>query len=157
MELLAYTVNHSQTFITVHGCCNTFQRSHIPTRHVTAQAADSRPSAKPEAFMEVSLSIIRKERVAYLRGDWTVTALTKEKIELLADVLQQTEDGHCSKLQVDCRDMTTTDRAGLELLQVWLQCARLRGLEPELINLPDQIKRSFIHENRRNQGHRQAA
>jgi len=85
------------------------------------------------------MSIDMEGKVAHLSGDWTVTSLTKWKIELLADVLQQIEDGHGWKLLVDCGDMTATDRAGLELLHVWLQCARFRGFEPELINLPADL------------------
>lgn len=87
------------------------------------------------------MSIDMEGRVAYLSGDWTITSLTKWKIDLLADVLQQIEAQGDWKLQVDCRNMTSTDRSGLELLHAWLQCARLRGFEPELINLPDTLKR----------------
>lgn len=86
------------------------------------------------------MSIDLEGRVAHLSGDWTVTSLTKWKIDLLADVLQQVGDGHDWKLMVDCRDMTATDRAGLELLHVWLQCARFRGFEPELVNLPENLR-----------------
>lgn len=133
------------------------------------------------------MSIDMEGRVAHLSGDWTVSSLTKLKIELLTDVLQQIGDGHGWKLQVDCREMTATDRAGLELLHVWLQCARFRGFEPELIHMPEklrlplqslaartgsaspqnfsglatapshQIPRSLFHENRRHQEHRKAA
>jgi len=86
------------------------------------------------------MSIDMESRVAHLCGDWTIASLTKCKIELLADLLQQMGNGNDCKLQVDCRDMTATDRAGLEFLHAWLQCARFRGFEPELINLPENLR-----------------
>lgn len=115
------------------------------------------------------MSIDMEGRVAYLSGDWTIASLTKWKIELLADVLQQIDAQGGWKLQVDCGNMTSSDRAGLELLHVWLQCARFRGFEPELINLPDTPKmqapvsvfaqqiQNLTHENQHNHGQRQAA
>jgi len=78
-------------------------------------------------------------KVAYVKGDWTMKKLSKDKIDSLAFALQQIESGGGRALHVDCRHVSATDPSGLQLLHVWMQCARLRGIEPELINVPDNL------------------
>jgi ABC-type transporter Mla MlaB component len=123
--------------------------------------------------------------MASLAGDWTVAGVTQGNLDTLALSLQQIEPGSAGRLQIDCRDVSAIDTIGQQILSVWLQCARLRGVEPELLNPPDELrqafqgfglpcrytlrytarhnhaapndwKRRFPHENRRDKGNSQA-
>lgn len=78
-----------------------------------------------------------KGNVAYLSGDWRLICLTKDNINSLTALLQQLEAGHIRTLQLDCHLMTSTDAAGLQLIKVWMQCMKIRGMEPELTNPPE--------------------
>jgi len=74
--------------------------------------------------------------IAHLEGNWTLSGLRQGNIDTLAGTLQKVEAGGARRLQVDCRHVTAIDTIGLQLLYVWMQFARLRGLEPELVNCP---------------------
>jgi anti-anti-sigma regulatory factor len=78
--------------------------------------------------------------VAYLKGDWTINGVTKGKIDSLAFALQDISSGEGIGLLVDCGHITSIDTTGHQLIYVWVQCARLRGVEPELVNLPDSLR-----------------
>jgi ABC-type transporter Mla MlaB component len=81
-------------------------------------------------------------RVA-LRGHWNLSSVIRQ-IESLS-ALRQLESGGAERYSVDCAGIGSIDREGLQVLHVWMQCARLRGLKPELSNLPagmvESIKR----------------
>ena len=79
---------------------------------------------------------------ASLEGDWTLTGVSRN-LDALANSLQQLESGRNKNLQVDCCRMKAADRSGLDLLNVWLQCARFRGIEPILINVPERLRLSM--------------
>ena len=80
---------------------------------------------------------------ARLEGDWTLTGVTRN-IDSLALSLQQLESGRKKTLLVDCGLMKEADMCGLELLNVWMQCARFRGVEPTLVNVPERLQ-SAMH------------
>lgn len=75
---------------------------------------------------------------AHLEGDWTLTGVTRN-IGALALSLQQLKPER-KKLRIDCGRMKEADISGLQLLKVWMQCARLRGVEPILFNVPEKLK-----------------
>jgi ABC-type transporter Mla MlaB component len=81
--------------------------------------------------------------VAYLKGDWTINGVTKGKLDSLAFVLQHIGQGEDAGLLVDCSHITSIDTTGHQLIYVWVQCARLRGVEPELVNLPDSLRQTL--------------
>lgn len=75
--------------------------------------------------------------VAYLRGDLTHSGVTLNIVNSLAALLQKIESKHEKIIRIDCKKIRTVDSCGLQLLYVWMQCAKLRGVESELVNLPD--------------------
>jgi ABC-type transporter Mla MlaB component len=75
---------------------------------------------------------------AHLEGDWTLDGAARN-IDSLALSLQQIESGRISSLRIDCRQVVKTDAGGLQLLHVWLECARIRGVEPTLVNVPETL------------------
>lgn len=76
---------------------------------------------------------------AYLDGDWTISGVTRN-LESLSLSLQQIQHGSEKKLRIDCGQMKETDISGLQLLNVWMQCARFRGVEPSLVNVPERLQ-----------------
>lgn len=78
---------------------------------------------------------------ARLEGDWTLTGVTRN-IDALAHSLQYLEPDR-KKLRIDCRRMKGADISGLQLLKVWLQCVRFRGVEPVLVNVPEKLKHTM--------------
>lgn len=79
---------------------------------------------------------------ALLEGDWTISGVTRN-IDSLALSLQQIQQGSEKKLRVDCGQMEEADISGLQLLNVWMQCARFRGVEPILVNVPKRLQHAM--------------
>lgn len=79
---------------------------------------------------------------AFLEGNWTLSEVTKNNIDSLAVALEQIETGCAGTLQVDCRHVSAIDATGRQILEEWMRCARLRGVEPELLNLPINLRLS---------------
>ena len=91
---------------------------------------------------EVCMTISMIGTEARLEGDWTLTGVTRN-IDSLALSLQQLESGREKKLRIDCGLMKEADVCGLELLNVWMQCARFRGVEPTLVNVPKRLQNAM--------------
>lgn len=79
---------------------------------------------------------------ALLEGDWTISGVTRN-LDSLALSLQQIQLGSEKKLRVDCGQMEKADISGLQLLNVWMQCARFRGVEPILVNVPKRLQHAM--------------
>ena len=79
---------------------------------------------------------------AQLEGDWTLTGLTRN-LDSIALSLQQLEPEKGKNLRVDCGLMKEADISGLQLLNVWIQCARFRGVKPMLVNVPEKLRHSM--------------
>lgn len=79
---------------------------------------------------------------ARLVGDWTLTGVTSN-IDSLSLSLQQLVPGKNKDFRVDCGDIKDADVSGLQLLNVWLQCARFRGVEPMLVNVPVKLRHAM--------------
>lgn len=76
---------------------------------------------------------------ARLEGDWTESGVAANLDSLLL-FLEQTE-AHGSRLFcIDCERIDGADMSCLQLLNVWMLCARLRGIEPKLINVNDGMQ-----------------
>lgn len=84
-----------------------------------------------------------KGSVAHLQGDLTYFGMTHSCIDSLADSLLQIESGGEKNVRIDCGGIRAADMSGLQLLYVWMQCARFRGVEPELINLSDSLRKDM--------------
>lgn len=76
---------------------------------------------------------------AHLEGDWTSSG-AELNINSLAHSLQQLESGNEEILRIDCGQVQEADVTGLELLQVWLECARIRGVKPILVNISERLQ-----------------
>jgi ABC-type transporter Mla MlaB component len=79
---------------------------------------------------------------ARLEGDWTLTGVARN-IDSLALSLQQIKPGSEKSLRVDCGQMKEVDISGMQLLNVWMQCARYRGVEPMLVNVPNNLRHAM--------------
>lgn len=81
--------------------------------------------------------------VAHLKGDLTHSGVTHTIINSLSASLQKIAAGSEKKFRIDCTKIRSADSSGLQLLYVLMQCARLSGVEPELINLPVSLRQSM--------------
>ncbi len=88
-----------------------------------------------EAYMTIRMTGTE----AHLEGDWTLSGAA-QNIDSLALSLQQLESGTDKNLRIDCRRVNKTDASGLQLLNVWMECARMRGVEPTLVNVPERLR-----------------
>lgn len=86
------------------------------------------------------MTISLEGTVARLQGDLTGSGMNNSEIVLLAGSLGQLETTGEKKLHIDCEQIRAADITGLQILYVWLQCARIRGVEPQLVNLPDALQ-----------------
>jgi len=94
--------------------------------------------SKKEAYMTIRMAGAE----ARLEGDWTLTGVTRN-LDSLALSLQQLESGSDKKLRIDCGQMKEADISGLQLLNVWMQCVRFRGVEPTLVNVPERLRHAM--------------
>jgi len=78
-----------------------------------------------------------------LTGDWNISGVVGH-VDTLSNILQQVDDLGQKTLKVDCGEIKSVDFNGLQLLKVWLQCARFRGLEPKLVNLSESMRRLML-------------
>jgi anti-anti-sigma regulatory factor len=90
---------------------------------------------------EICMNIYTKGTVAHLQGDLTHSGVTDNIINSLSVSLQQVASGGEKKFHIDCGRIGTADFRGLQLLYVWMQCARFRGVEPVLVNLSDTLQK----------------
>ena len=79
---------------------------------------------------------------AHLVGDWTLSGATRN-LSLLSLSLQQFEPGSSHSICIDCGEIKNVDVSGMQLLNVWLQCLRFRGVEPTLVNVPESLRHSM--------------
>ena len=87
---------------------------------------------------------------AHLAGDWTHAGVTQNAIGSMAVSLEQIGSG-CEKSQrIDCEKLIGADASGLQFLYTWLQCFRFRGVEPELVNIPENMRKMFLRSGFRN-------
>jgi anti-anti-sigma regulatory factor len=92
---------------------------------------------------EVGMAIRMEGTDVILVGDWSISEVVGH-IDTLSDVLQQFDKQGKKKLRVDCGQIKSIDINGLQILKVWLQCARFRGMEPEMVNLSEGMQRIML-------------
>lgn len=81
--------------------------------------------------------------VTYLHGTLNHIGVTDNIIHSLSASLQKAESVGEKNLRIDCRRIISADFSGLQLLYVWMQCARYRGVEPKLVNLSNSLQQSM--------------
>jgi ABC-type transporter Mla MlaB component len=86
------------------------------------------------------MPICTEGTVAHLQGDLTHSGVTHNIINSLAVSLQQIASEDVKNIRIDCGRIHAADISGLQLLHLWMQCARFRGVEPELVNLSDSLQ-----------------
>jgi anti-anti-sigma regulatory factor len=84
-----------------------------------------------------------EDTVAHLHGDLTHSGVTNNIINSLAVSLQKIVSDGDKNIRIDCESIHTADINGLQLLYVWMQSARFRGVEPELVNLSDGLRQTM--------------
>jgi ABC-type transporter Mla MlaB component len=89
------------------------------------------------------MTICTEATVAHLQGDLTHSEVTNNIINLLAITLQKIVSVGDKKIRIDCERIRTADFGGLQLLYVWMQSARVRGVESELINMSNSLRQSM--------------
>lgn len=92
------------------------------------------------------MKMFMKGTIAHLQGDWTYSGMTHGNIRTLADSLGEIEASGRDKIRIDCGNVSAFDIDGLQLLEVWMQCARYMGVETELVNMPDSFKQAVKHD-----------
>lgn len=78
--------------------------------------------------------------IAYLQGNLTHSGVTRNIINSLALFLQQISTDGGKNIRIDCGKILAFDISGMQLLYVWMQCARFKGMEPELVNLSESLQ-----------------
>lgn len=80
--------------------------------------------------------------VAHLEEDWTITGVS-DNIGSLVLFLNQMESSGKKSFQINCERIEETDTSGLHLLNVWVEFARRRGIEPKLVNVTAGMQRAI--------------
>jgi anti-anti-sigma regulatory factor len=80
--------------------------------------------------------------VAHLEGDWTITGVA-DNIDSMVQTLNQIELEGKNNFLINCSQIDETDISGLQLLNVWVECARMRGIEPKLVSVTDGVLRAI--------------
>ena len=81
--------------------------------------------------------------MAHLVGDWSVAGVTQSNLDTLAAALRLINPTCAGRLQIDCRQVDAIDATGRQILTIWMQCARLRGVEPELVIPTNKLRHIF--------------
>jgi ABC-type transporter Mla MlaB component len=90
------------------------------------------------------MKVFTKGAVTHLHGDLTHSGVTDYIINSLAVSLRKLANGGKGHFRIDCTMVRSADICGLQLLYVWMQCARFFGVEPKLINLSDQLQLDIL-------------
>jgi len=78
----------------------------------------------------------------HLEGDWTMSGVA-DNLDSLVLILNRLESEGEKNIQINCAQIEETDTSGLQLLYVWMECARLRGIEPKLVNVTGHMQRAI--------------
>lgn len=89
------------------------------------------------------MNICLNGTTGHLQGELTQSGVTNSCIESLTVSLQQLAARGETNMRIDCNRVGKADLSGLRLLYVWMQCARLRGVELELVNLSDCLQQAM--------------
>lgn len=82
--------------------------------------------------------------MAYLVGNWTRTEMTDWNIDSLAISLQQLKVAGVKNVQIDCGQLNEVDASGLQLLYIWLRSFKFKGIDIEIVNLPERLRKTLL-------------
>lgn len=85
------------------------------------------------------MAIRMEGSVAHLVGNWTESGVA-ENLDSLMFFLKLSEERGSKLLCIDCGRINGADTGSLQLLNVWMMCARLRGIEPKLVHVNDEME-----------------
>lgn len=74
----------------------------------------------------------------HLSGDWTISGVVSQA-DLLSRSLEKLASTRKKRIRIDCGSIDAIDMSGLQLLHVWMELVKMRGVEAELLNLPDDM------------------
>jgi len=77
-----------------------------------------------------------------LSGDWTIAGVMNQ-IDSLSHYLQELASACKKRIHIDCERIEAIDMSGLQLLHVWMECVRMRGMEAQLLNLTDSMRQTI--------------
>lgn len=89
------------------------------------------------------MKIYTKGTVAHLHGDLTHSGVTHNIVNTLAASLQKLGSAGEKSFHIDCAKVLSADISGLQLLYVWMQCVKFRGVEATLVNLPERLQQDI--------------
>ncbi len=81
-------------------------------------------------------------RVVHLEGDWTMSGVA-DNIDSMVQTLNQMESDGKNNFLINCSQIEETDTSGLQLLNAWVECAKMRGIEPKLVYVTDGMLRAI--------------
>lgn len=77
-----------------------------------------------------------------LSGDWSISGVVNQ-LDSLSRSLQKLTSGRKKNIHIDCGNINSIDMSGLQLLHVWLELVKVRGVDAQLINLPDGMQQTI--------------
>ncbi len=82
----------------------------------------------------------RKDEIMHhLSGDWTISGVDSQ-FTSLNKTLSTLSSSQNKILLADCTHIDSIDMSGLQLLYVWMECAKIQDITIQLINQPDSMQ-----------------
>jgi anti-anti-sigma regulatory factor len=95
-------------------------------------------------YQEAGMANYTEGTVAHLQGDLTHSGVTDNIVNSLAASLMNVDSEVEKNIRIDCGKIHTADISGLQLLYVWMQCARFRGVESQLVNMTAGLQQIML-------------
>ena len=84
------------------------------------------------------MALQKIESVHSLSGDWTITGVVGQ-LNLLSSSLSALKSAGKKSVHIDCGKIHAIDMSGLQLIHAWMELVEMRGINTELINLPEHL------------------
>src|ERR1039457_5748535 len=136
---IVVSISHTATVITVTGSRKPIQNGLAGNFLVTGKMKICILNDRKGFYMKLLINGAMDQ----LQGNWTLPEMTERNINSLVVSLDQAGSGCEKNLMIDCKHIEKIDASGLQLLFIWLHCFRLLGVEPELVNLADDLQKSL--------------
>lgn len=78
----------------------------------------------------------------HLSGDWTISGVVGQ-VDLLSQSLKMLTSTNKKRIHIDCGNIDSIDMSGLQLLHVWMELVKMRGVETQLLNLPADMQQAI--------------
>lgn len=90
-----------------------------------------------------TMTICEKGATRHLLGNLTWSAVNCRHIDALESSLERIAATGEKNIPIDCGRIGIADIYGLQLLYVWMECARSRGMELKLVNLSMSLRQAM--------------